>query len=119
MHPSKLLRAVVVAGALATIGAAAGIAAAAAATGNSTQTPAQPTTSQVTTPGATTPAPTTPKSTTPKSNTPKSTPPSGRHCPHMGSGSSGSAYSVPEGGPEYGSEGANASAAAGPGVTYQ
>ena len=98
MHPSRLLRAVLIAGALATVGAAAGIAAAAAAPGSSAQTSAQTTTAQPTTPKSTTPKSTTPKSTTPKSTMPKSTPPNGHHCPHMGSGSNGSAYTGPEGG---------------------
>lgn len=119
MHPSKLLRATLVAGALAGVGVAAGIAGAAAAptsTTQSTTTPAQSTTTptQSTTPQSTTPKPTTPKSTTPKSNAP-----SGHHCPHMGSGSSGSTYTGPESGPEYSGAGVNTASEPAPAVSYQ
>ena len=117
MHPSKLVRAVLIAGTLAAIGTAAGIAAAAAAPSSTTHPSAQSTTPQTTTPQSTTPQPATPQTNSPKSTTPKSTPPNGHHCPHMGSGSNGSAYTGPEGGPGYGQAGTTSQP--GPPVTYQ
>jgi len=92
MHISKMLRATMIAGALATGGAAIGIAGAAAAP--TTSTPTTPTT------------PTTPQ----KQATPMKHP-----CPNMGSGSSGGSYT----GPEPGSSSAAGYEGPGAGATYQ
>jgi hypothetical protein len=79
MHISKMLNVGIVCGTLAVGGAAAGIAGASAAPTSSTPTTSAPAPTQ------STPAP---------SQTP-STPTKG-HCPNMGSGSTGGAYSGPE-----------------------
>jgi hypothetical protein len=96
MHISKMLRATIVGGALAIGGAAIGIAGAAAA------------------PTSSTPTPSTTPSTAPAPAQKPSTPPKG-HCPNMGSGSSGGAYSGPP--PSSGSTAGYAGPGAG--ATYQ